>query len=1264
MSSCFNGDWHGRQLGKVAALLAMLACGSASAQSPEDNLPFENSASGRVYNGTTPLRLWHTTRGYGMEASQTAFGGRLAVDLADAIGFMDGQFRVSNESQFGIDFGGGFRWMAPSLLTGDTRVYGLTSWYDGQETNLNNYFNQIGVSFESLGEQIDFRLNANIPLENEKSGDIVIDTGEVTYFQNFLSIGTLIPSDVALRIVDFEVAPRIFDLNAWVYAGGYQMDGNDVSDLGAKGGVRGYVTNDLAVDVGIQDDDTFGTNTVFQIIWTPGRTGAGPTSWIHTLADRMREQVYRNTYVATTQVNRTGSSNLTDVDGDDIRVVHVDFTNTAPGDGTFENPYTSLTSVNSATGSLQGDIVLVHAQPAGDANVYAGQAVILKDEQRLLGEGNNVKHQVVTQQMGTIDLPATFTDAITLGTRPTIQNAPGVAVTLAGTATESESFAGMEVSNFVITGGTKAIDSDASGVATVNLNNLEITSTSSHGIDLAAMTQTLENGTTRSRFNVTINEVEFNNVGGDDILLTSTTSETTISHATAISNIESTNGNGVGINLVQNQRAATINNFDWNGGTTGLGALLIDRAGTQGSVTLSNSAANDDNLITGGVVGTAYAINLETSAATHTVTGTIIDDMGGDAIVVDAGAANLNFTGNINQSDNPHSILSVTGGHTGSLTFTELTADQGVISATVGDGLQFDNADGVYTFNDEVEFTGTTAAVNVINGSDAVLTFTNGQFTNTTGDTLTFAGGEASMTFNGKILQNQNAAVLSVTGGHDGTLVFNDLAASPGVIDAISGSGLQFNNADGAYTFNDNVNLHGGNAAIDVVAGSEGTFTFADTDISNPAAGPAVNIDASSAIFTLTGDIVSNNDDAVVLNANTGGSVTFAAASTINSAHGIQVTANTGGTFLFAGAVDLTGSTNGVEILNNTGGSTQFNDIDITKTGTGAGFRAVSVATGHTVTVTGNNNTIETDTGVALELNTVAIGNSGAAFQKVSSDGAVNGILLNNLTGGAVIIGATGTNVGDGGTIANSTGHAVSITNAANVSLNNLDINGTAVAFDGVNISHTNTASSTVTIAGSQITGGGAGIDYNRTASGTSRLTVTDNIISGTTDQGVVVNIAGTGTANVTINGDNQITNTSGDEGILVQTSGGSNKTLNLLIDDNNVQNNAASPIAATRISATGNGTVNATVTDNTFQNLNAVSGRAFFAETSNPAATMRLNLNGNSGSIGWVEDAFLLTETSGNFTLEDMGTVNARNTGGVEVGPGITNDAGPIPQP
>jgi hypothetical protein len=1251
VSSCFKGDWHGRQVGFVAALLAMLACGSASAQSVADDLPFEHSASGRVYNGTTPLRLWHTTRGYGMEASQTAFGGRLAVDLADAIGFMDGQFRVSNESQFGMDIGGGFRWMAPSLLTGDMRVFGVTGWYDGQETNLNNYFNQIGVSFESLGEQIDFRLNANIPLENEKSGDIVIDTGEVTYFQNFLSVATLVPTDVALRVVDFEVAPRIFDLNAWVYAGGYQMDGNGVSDFGAKGGVRGYVTNDLAVDLGIQDDNTFGTNTVFQVIWTPGRTGAGPTSWVHTLADRMREQVFRNSYVATTQVERAGNENLTDVDGQDIRIVHVDFTSTAPGNGTFENPYTSLDSVFG--GSQQGDIILVHAQ--NGANVYNGQSVTLIDEQRFLGEGGGIEHSVVTREMGTVILPETFAGALN-ATRATIQNAPGAAVTLAGITDESENFAGIEVSNFEIVGGTNAVVSGANGVATVNINNLDVSDTTAGAIELAAMTQTLANNTTRSRFNVTIDKVTFDNVGEDDIQLTSTTSQTTLSHSTSISNITSTNGNGVGINLVQNQRAATINNYDWDGGTTGLGALRIFEAGTQGSVTLSNTAAGDDNIITGGQVGAAYAINLENSAASHTVTGTKINDMGGDSIVVNDGAANLNFTGEIEQSVNAQSILSVTGGHTGTLTFVELTANNGVITATTGDGLQFDDADGNYIFTDKVTLTGTSEAVDVRNGSNGTLTFQEAEFTNTTGTTIAFDGGEASMTFTGRINQANNATVLSVTGDHNGTLTFNEQTANAGVISATAGNGLQFNNANGAYVFNDKVTLNGADPVINVDAADDAaTFTFAEVDIDYIGAGSAVTIANSDLqAFTISGDIDvagAAGGRPVLINNNTGGSITFN--TTIDSSqNGILVTGNTDTTIRFAGQTTLnTGANNAVTLTNNTNGGVRFDNIDITTTGAGTGFVA---STTDNLTVQGTGNTITTANGVALSLTDVEVGGAGVRFESVTATGGTTAVVLDDVTGGTVTI--------NGGSLTGQTVDAVAVTGSANLAINNMTITGSGG--DGINIDLTTNVASTISVTNTTINNTGAlGIDYNRGSlvASTTRLTLTGNTIDTTADQGVHIDINGSGTANVTVNGPNQFTNSSNDEALLITTTGGASKTVNLLVDSGTFSNNDATDAAA-RIQMNGAGTLNATVTNNSFDNANGTTGRALTVRN-NGTGLLRLNLDDNTGNSG-TEDPYLLERLSGTFRVEDLATVQARNTGTIEQVGTITNDNGPIPTP
>jgi hypothetical protein len=1253
VSSCFNGDWHGRHLGLTAAMLALLACSSsANAQSVSDNLPFESSASGRIYNGTTPLRLWHQTRGYGMEASQTAFGGRLAVDLADAIGFLDGQFRVSNESQFGMDFGGGFRWMAPSLLTGDTRVFGLTGWYDGQETTLNNYYNQLGVSFESLGEQIDFRVNANIPLENVKSGDTIITTDSISYSGNFLSIATLIPSDVALRVVDFEVAPRVFDLNAWVYAGGYQMDGDNVSKMGAKGGVRGYVTNDLAVDVGVQDDDIFGTNTVFQVIWTPGRTGAGPTSWVHTLADRMREQVYRNNYIATTQVQKQGAINLTDVDGQDIRIVHVDFTSSAPGDGTVENPYTSIDSVN-GTGSQQGDIILVHAQTG--ANVYAGQSVSLKDEQRFLGEGGGIEHTVVTQQMGTVTLPETFAGALN-ATRPTMQNSSGLAaVTLAGSNDESEAFAQMEVSNFTFDGGASAIISGTDGVAAVNINNLEIENTTSHGINLADMTQTLANGTTRSRFAPTIDKVTFDNVGGDDILLTSTTSETTISHATAISNITSTNGHGVGINLVQNQRAATINNFDWNVGTTGLGALRIFEAGTQGTVTLSNSANADDNIITGGQVGTAYAILLENSAATHTVTGTKVQQMGGDSIVVNDGAANLNFTGEISQTTNAQSVLSVTGGHTGTLTFVELTANNGVINATTGDGLQFNDADGNYIFTDTVTLTGTSQAINVVD-SDGTLTFQDAEITDTTGTAIAFSGGEASMTLTGKVTQTTNATVLNVTNEHNGTLTFNELTANAGVINATNGNGLQFDNANGAYIFNDKVTLAGATPVINVNAADDAaTFTFSEVDIDYTGAGSAVTIANSDLqAFTISGDIdvTAGGGRPVTINNNTGGSITFN--TTIDSTqNGILVTGNSGTTIRFAGQTTLnTGANNAVTLTNNTTGGVRFDAIDITTTGAGTGFVASNTAN---LTVEGSGNTITTANGVARSLTDVAVGSAGVTFQSVTATGGTTAVVLDDVTGGTVTI--------NGGTLSGQTSDAIAVIGGANLAINSMSITGSGG--DAINMDLTTNVASTISVTNTTINNvTGLGIDYNRGSlvTNTTRLTLTGNTIDTTGGQGIGIDINGSGTSNVTINGNNQVSNTSGDEALAIATVGGSGKTLNLLVDGNSFNND--STLSAASINTNGAGTVNATVTNNNFSNSNGATGRGFTAATNSPSSTLRLNLDGNNATASGAADPYLLDQNSGTFRVEDLATVGTRNNGAIEQQGTITNDNGPIPTP
>ncbi len=1241
-----------------AALLVALTLPSLAAAQGGD-VPFTSVVDSSSYLGQTPLRIWQRTRGYGEETAETMLGTHWAAPLQMGLGFIDGNLRIGNsDTDFSVNFGGGFRWRNDDFFTGSPRIFGVSVWYDGEDTRLNNWFNQIGVSFERLGPLVDLRLNANIPLEDSKQSSNVLFTGDTIYTGNNLAQGTLVSSDVTLRVVDFEVAPRLFNLNAWAYAGGYQMDGQGISELGRKGGVRGYIYNDLALDVGVMDDDQFGTNTVVQVIWTPGRTAANISNWQHDIDDRMREQVYRNPYIAVDQVQSTGAIALTNANGDPIRVVHVDSSAAAGGTGTFESPLNDLNTIQA--NSQVGDIILVHSTSS-----FTGQHVTLQDAQRLLGEGNSLTHTVFTSELGTITLPETSPGASALA-RPIFNNADGAAaVVLSGGNTNVSTLAGMEVSNFDIVGGARGIYSPT-GVGGVNINRLAISGTTGDGIELTPLIETLANNSKRVRFTPTIDDVTFTNIGGDDIDLNVTNAEpasTAIVETIAISDIGSTNpGNianrGVGIRLTQNKRAATIQNFNWNGGTTGEGALRIEGAAgvTQGAVTM-----NGTNAITGGqtgVAGEGYAIRLENGSATHTVSGTTITNTGGASIIASGGTANMNFTGFIEQTANNASILSAINGHDGNLTFTKLAANTSVINATAGDGLQFDNADGVYTFNDNVTMVGTSAAVTAVNDSTAVITINDGTFTDTTGDTLVFDGSSANMTFRGLITQNtNNASVLSVTGGHTGTLTFNERTANAGVITATMGDGLQFNNADGAYTFNDSVKLLAGTSAgINITNGSGGTFAFSDSanDITNPT-GIAVNIENSSAVFTYAGNIDADSTSGrpVRIAGNTGGSVTFIATSTIDSTDdGILVENNTGGSVLFAGQVTLnTATQNGVTIQNNTAGSVRFNNLDVTTT-TAAAFFATNNGAPATIEVAGTGNTITTTGGVGLSLNTVNVGTAGINFSRVSvANATTSGIVLSNVTGGTVAVGAGGTSNGDGGTISGAGANAINVTNVASASFNRMIINNTAAGFDGIEINHANAAQSTVTVSNTQISEGLIGIDYNRSASATSRLLLHNVDISGTAAEGMTVDISGSADANITIDNGSSFTADNA-AALAFNTTGGANKTVRMLIDDSSFANNSAA-VAAANFQLGGTVTTNATITGNTFNN--AGGARGYVMSNNAAASTVRLNLNGNSASSLAATD-YLLNRSAGagTYGVVDRDNTDANNNGDVEFAPNI----------
>jgi hypothetical protein len=243
-----------------------------------------------------------------------------------------------------------------------------------------------------------------------------------------------------------------------------------------------------------------------------------------------------------------------------------------------------------------------------------------------------------------------------------------------------------------------------------------------------------------------------------------------------------------------------------------------------------------------------------------------------------------------------------------------------------------------------------------------------------------------------------------------------------------------------------------------------------------------------------------------------------------------------------------------------------------------------------------------------------------------------------------VVITGTGATDGSGGTILANL-DAISITNAANVSINNMALSSNT----------------------------GRGVDYNVTTSPASELVLNNNNINNTAAgaaESVRLNVSGTATvADITLRANN-ISNLSDDEAVLLETSGGTLKTVNLLVENNeNISNDSAvATTAAANFQVNDASTLNATVRGNQFANSSG-TGMPFLMSSNTNTSRVRLDLSQNTAT-GPAAFDYRLEENAGEFSIKDLDlptTVESRNTGIIDFQPNraaFTNDAGPIPLP
>jgi large repetitive protein len=609
---------------------------------------------------------------------------------------------------------------------------------------------------------------------------------------------------------------------------------------------------------------------------------------------------------------------------------------------------------------------------------------------------------------------------------------------------------------------------------------------------------------------------------------------------------------GTGLDITRTAGIVTITTFDDNvvsGASGGTGIIV-----TGPSVTFDATAGGAYNQVAGGT----------------TAVGSLADPVGGAGVVLTNVAGDLGFT-DLDIFTAAGAALQVTGTGAvnvgaGSGTRVAVAAGAGTMQSVGGPVVNITTATVDLPLGSATVTNSTTTGIS-LNTASGTVSATLGSIANTTGVAVDVTGGTVSLTYGGSVAQTSNVAMVSVSGGHTtGTITFS------GTLNATNGTGLQFNNADSttSYNFTGTTTLSGGDAGIDIIGGSDGTFSFGTgTTITNPS-GTAFLLSGSNANVTYSGTISDSSGFAIDIDNHDAGTVTFQTGSITSTGTGLRVANSNAGTINFnSPTIALsTGTSQAVTLdVGNGGGTINFNPtgggggLDISTT-TGTGFSAL---VGGTITVQGTGNTIASTTGAALDVN-AAIGAAGLTFASTSSGGGARGVRLTNVTGGAIALGTgslTGATsaaflVGDGAGTANTGGTAV-ISYSGTISAT-----GAARAVD---IQDRASGAGNITLSGTlSHSGNGNGVFLDGNAAGTIVFSGANSVLNGGTSTAVSLTNNNSATINFT-GGGLDIDATSG--GGFVATGGG---TINVTGTVNSIvtTTGTALNVANTTIGASG----------------------------------------------------------------------------------------------
>lgn len=334
-------------------------------------------------------------RGVGYEEGYTTLEWYYMPTCGNFTPILDIRGHVFNNGKFASNVGVGLRYL-------NSMIWGINAYYDFRQTH-RTHFNQISVGLEALGRWLDYRINGYFPVGKRHSGYYDTD------FDEFKGNNIILrrKKEFAMTGANAEIGVHILDrknVDLYTALGPYYFGGEGKNAWGGEARLAATFFDHLRVQASTSYDSVFkwiGQGEV-GVVFSFGpkkklkKLSNRTCSEAQYMAERAVQRIDRNEIIVVDRKKKKSKA-INPLTGEPYFVVFVD--NTSSSDGTFESPFSTLTTAENH--SKVNDIIYVF--PGDGTSKGMDQGITLQDGQKLIGSGAAAP---INTQFGIVDIPA------------------------------------------------------------------------------------------------------------------------------------------------------------------------------------------------------------------------------------------------------------------------------------------------------------------------------------------------------------------------------------------------------------------------------------------------------------------------------------------------------------------------------------------------------------------------------------------------------------------------------------------------------------------------------------------------------------------------------------------------------------------------------------------------------------------------------------------------------------------------------------------